>query len=191
MVDCDTTAQVWQTLDIYFASQIHAKVSQFKTLLKNTKKESWSMDEYLLKIRNCVSLLGLVGQRFGTKEHVEAIFEGLSSEYETFVLTTEARTDSYSVEEVESLLLAQEARIEKNHKNLDSVQANLASTSQHYAKKKFSLNFGQKSNFAQNFSNSFGRGFARHQKYGWVLVMVEAIVAITIEELVLTGIRID
>lgn len=64
------------------------------------------------------------------------IFEGLSSEYETFVLTTKARTDSYSVEEVESLLLAQEVIIEKNHKNLDSVQTNLASSSQHYAKKK-------------------------------------------------------
>ena len=113
MVDCDTTAQVWQTLDTYFALLIRAKVSQFKTLLQNTKKESLSMDEYLLKIRNFDSMLGLVGQYFGTKEHVDAIVEVLSSDYETFALPTEVRIDSYSVEEIESLFLAEKAKYRK------------------------------------------------------------------------------
>lgn len=63
------------------------------------------------------------------EDHVDAIFYGLSSEYDTFVLSTNAHSDDYSVEDIESLLLAQEARIEKNLKNLDfagSSSVNLA-----------------------------------------------------------------
>lgn len=61
------------------------------------------MSEYLLKIRNCIDLLGLVGERLSEKDHIDAIFEGLSAEYDTFVVAIDSSLDPYSVEDIESL----------------------------------------------------------------------------------------
>nr|CAN64481.1 hypothetical protein VITISV_002814 [Vitis vinifera] len=84
------------------------------------------MNEYLLKIRGCIDLLGLVGYSMFEKEHIDAIFEGLSTDYDTFILSIESRIDLYTFDDIESLLLAQEARIEKKNKELDSAQPSMA-----------------------------------------------------------------
>ena len=119
-VNCESVFQIWKTLEICFASQTHAKILQYKTLLQNTKKESLSMNEYLLKIRGFVDLLVLIGVNLSVKYHIDAITYGLPSEYDTFFLTINSRTKDYSIKEIESLLLAQEARIEKYDKSLNS-----------------------------------------------------------------------
>ena len=54
------------------------------------------------------------------KKHIDVIFEGLSSDYDTFILSIESRIDPYTVDDIESLLLTQEARIEKKNKELYS-----------------------------------------------------------------------
>ena len=76
VVSCETSAQIWSTLRTYFASQVRAKISQFKSQLNGLKKGSLSIDEYLLKIRNLVDLLAMVGEEFKAKDHIEAIFNG-------------------------------------------------------------------------------------------------------------------
>ena len=78
------------------------------------------MNEYLLKIHGFVDLLALVGVNLFVKDHIDAITNGLPSEYDTFFLTINSRTKDYSIEEIKSLLLAQEAGIEKHSKSLDS-----------------------------------------------------------------------
>ena len=105
-VNYDSNFQIWRTLEIYFASQTHLKISQYKTLLQKTKKESLGMNEYLLKIRGFVDLLPLVGVNFSVKDHIDAITDGLTSEYDTFFLTINSQIKDYSIKEVESLLLA-------------------------------------------------------------------------------------
>ncbi|RVW97157.1 Retrovirus-related Pol polyprotein from transposon TNT 1-94 [Vitis vinifera] len=126
MVNCDTSAQVWKTLELYFATQVRAKVTQFKTQLHNTKKGDLSISDYLLKIRNVVDLLALVGHKISVKDHIDAIFEGLPQDYETFIISVNSRLDPYTVEEIEALLLAQESRIEKNIKIADLSTPSLA-----------------------------------------------------------------
>ena len=83
MVNCENPAHVWRTLERYFAIQIQAKVFQFKTQLRNTRKDSLTMNEYLLKIRGCIDLLGLIGHLMSEKKHIDVIFEGLSTYYDT------------------------------------------------------------------------------------------------------------
>ena len=97
MVSCETSAQIWSTLRIYFASQIRAKVSQFKTQLNNTKKGALSIDEYLLKIRNLVDLLGMVGEETKPKDHIKFIYRGLPEEYENFFMNMDTRVESLTV----------------------------------------------------------------------------------------------
>ena len=60
------------------------------------------------------------------KKHIDVIFEGLSTDYDTFILSIESHIDPYTIDDIESLLLAQEAMIEKNNKELDSAQPSLA-----------------------------------------------------------------
>ncbi|RVW15330.1 hypothetical protein CK203_085569 [Vitis vinifera] len=96
------------------------KISQFKTRLHNTKKGDLSVNDYLLKIKSLIDQLASIGYVVTTKDHIDAIFDGLSSEYDTFVVSVNSRNDPYTIVEIESLLLAQESRIDKHSKELDS-----------------------------------------------------------------------
>lgn len=49
---------------------------------------------------------------------MEAIFNGLYEEYDTFLVSVNSRSELYTVEEIEPLLFAQEVRIEKHSKEL-------------------------------------------------------------------------
>ena len=131
VINCETSEQVWSTLNVYFASQVRAKVSQYQTMLKTTSKDSMSMNEFLLKIRGIVDLLGLVGHNVTVKEHIEALFDGLPDEYENFIMNFDLRNKEPTIAEVESLLLNQEARFEKkasklSAQSLTQLNANLA-----------------------------------------------------------------
>ena len=133
-------------------------MSQFKPQLRNTRKDSLTMNEYLLKIKGYIDLLGLVGHSMFEKEHIDAIFEGLSTDYDTFILSIESRIDIYTIDDIESLLLAQETKIEKKNKELDSAQLsmeNIVVTGQNsqQSTKRYANGFAQNSN--SNFGGQF------------------------------------
>lgn len=89
-----------------------------------------------------------VGYSISTSDHIDAIFEGLPSEHDTLITVVTTRTNSYTVDEIEYVLLAQERCIEKATKALDSnLSANLATQSQNNKDKKMS-------------NNSFENGFS-------------------------------
>ena len=159
MVNCDTSAQVWKTLEQDFATQVWAKITQFKTQLHNTKKGDLSISDYLLKIRNIVDHLVLVGHNLSDKDHIDAVFERLPQEYETFIISVNSRIDPYIVEEIETLLLAQETRIEKNIKIHEFSAPNLA----HLVTFNVPLNFNQRSDNRVYNMNSFA--FSRNGIY--------------------------
>lgn len=118
-VNSETSAQVWSHLQIYFATQVRAKQAQYKAQLENTKKNTMPMSDFLLKIRSCVDLLNMVGHRTTTKEHIDAVFDGLPMEYETFMVAINSRLDPYTVDEIESLLLSQESYIQRRNRSND------------------------------------------------------------------------
>ena len=109
----------------------------------------------MLKIIGYIDSLGLVGHSMSEKEHIDVIFEGLSTEYDTFILSIESRIDPYTIDVIESLLLPQEARIEKKNKELDFAQpsmANIIVTSQNSQQSTKRYTNG----FAQNSYSNFG-----------------------------------
>ena len=132
MVGCVFTYQIWEKVEKIFAFQTRAKVRQLKTQLKSIKKTS-SMNSYLLEIKKTVDQLIAMGAPVGTEEHIESILDGLPSNYSPLVTSIISRLDPYSIEEMEALLLAVEARIEHcHHQELGTqhftppVQANFA-----------------------------------------------------------------
>ena len=46
-----------------------------------------------MKIKNCIDLLGSIGHSLLTKDHLEAIFNGLNKEYDTFIILIISRND--------------------------------------------------------------------------------------------------
>lgn len=75
-----------------------------------------------------VNSLIAIGDIVSDQEHINAIVDGLPEEYNSFVLMIYSRLDSPSIEEVESILMMQEAQFEKYRQELTnpSVSANLA-----------------------------------------------------------------
>jgi len=72
--------------------------------------------------------LAAVGCPISTEDHIEAILVGLSDEYDSFVTSVTSHLDPYTVEDIESLLLAQESRIEKAKHSVDQIlQAHVSS----------------------------------------------------------------
>ena len=92
-------------------------MSQYETQLKNLKKNALTMTDYMLKIRELVNLLGMAGEKVTVKEHVASLFNGLNDDYENFITSFDLRNQINTVEEVESLLLAHEARIDQKNKS--------------------------------------------------------------------------
>lgn len=60
-------------------------------------------------------------------DHIDVILEGLSEDYNVFIVSVTSKTDPYTVNEIESLLVTQEERIEKYKKEASpSLSANVA-----------------------------------------------------------------
>lgn len=126
MVGYEWCYQIWSNLETYFTSQTKARVKQLKIQLRTTKKTT-ALNQYLLEIKKLVDTLAAIGSPLHTSEHIDAIFDGLPEEYDPFITSVLTRTEDYSVEQIEALLMAQEERLER-HKRSDNVppQANLA-----------------------------------------------------------------
>lgn len=92
-------------------------MKQFKTQLKNLKNGTLKMVEYLLKVKHFVDSLFSIGSPITVVDHIDAILDGLPEEYTAFIISVTSRSGPYTVHEIESLLAAQEERIEKSKKN--------------------------------------------------------------------------
>ncbi|KAF7834776.1 Retrovirus-related Pol polyprotein from transposon RE1 [Senna tora] len=137
----------------YFAAHIGAKVHQYKLELRNMKKGTRTMQEYLLRIKALVDAVISVGSVVSAQEHIDTILFGLCGEYDAFVTRIRSRRDVYYVFEIESLLLAQEARIEQNRPVVTKVMAaNVSNVSNTNGSN------GNNGSSANNSNNNRGRG---------------------------------
>jgi len=128
MVGLQPAYQIWDKLNVYFASNTHVKIRKLKTHLK-TPKWDRSISVYLLDIKRVIDSLSPVGSNVSTEDHLEAILDGLPDEYDAFITFITSCHDPYTVEDIETLFLAQEERFDK-HRSLDRsfIQANTVST---------------------------------------------------------------
>lgn len=96
-------------IELYFATQTRAKVSQLKIMLQNIKKNSLNINEYLSKVRMWL-IHYLDWLHYSRSDHVEVIFNGLPEEYGSFIISVNSRPETYTVEEINPLFLAKEAK---------------------------------------------------------------------------------
>ena len=160
-VGCKTSSEAWHAILNFFASQTLAREMQLKTQLQNLKKGSLTMTEYLSKIKNITDSLNNIGHPLPFNDHLNCIFRGLPAEYDAFVCSMLTRTESYSISDVRSHLLTQEARIDQS-KSSDIALANVAHTTNQFVPRG-----GAPRPYGRNgWNNSRGRGFSRGRGYG-------------------------
>jgi hypothetical protein len=128
VLSCRHAHEVWDKIHKYFNSVLKSRARQLRSELKNSRKLARSVNEYLLRIKTIINSLVAVGDVVSEQEHVDAILEGLPEEFNSFVMMIYSRYESPTVEDVEALLLLQEAQFEKFKQELNNpnVSANLA-----------------------------------------------------------------
>jgi histone deacetylase 1/2 len=128
VLSCRHAHEVWDKIHKYFNSVLKSRARQLRSELKNTKKLSKSVNEYLLRIKAIVNSLIAVGDSVSEQEQVDSILEGLPEEFNSFGMMVYSRFETPTVEDVEALLLLQEVQFDKFKQELNntSASANLA-----------------------------------------------------------------
>jgi len=153
IVGCKTAAEVWERVHVFFLSHTKAKTQQLRTQLQNTRKGNMSISDYLLKIKLAIDALIAIGSFVSINDHIEYIFDGLTEEYDPFVASITIRKDPYTVSDIESLLLAQEARIKRHNSYNANTSINMAQSGGRF--------YNSRGGRGGRFSNKGGRNRGR------------------------------
>jgi histone deacetylase 1/2 len=125
------TFELWGKIVSYFQKQLRAKARQLRVELRATTLENSTVQEYLLRIRLIIDNLASIGDPLPLNQHLDVILEGLPPDYNYVISVIESKFDSIDMEEIEALLLAHEARLQKSKKKTidDAASINLAQQS--------------------------------------------------------------
>ena len=112
-----------------YSQQTVAKSFQLKQQLRLVKKDSLSVNDYVLKIKTIGHALAAIGEPLGDKDLLLAILNGLDHEYETVVSLITYQMDEINIEKVQYLLLMHEQRLAaKNQSILSTVNSDMSSS---------------------------------------------------------------
>jgi gag-polypeptide of LTR copia-type len=128
MLNAETSHQLWNQLQQLYTSQSLAKVLELKLLLQTSKKGSLICAQFIQQIQSITDRLCSVGSTISIQDLVIYTLQGLGSEYDNFVTTFSMRTNSPSMTELQSLLLAHETRVQASVKALTNLSAHLTSS---------------------------------------------------------------
>ena len=115
VIGCSTSSEVWITLEKLFASQSKTRILQLHIQLQSIKKNSLTMGEYFAKIKRVADNLVAVGQPISNDDKMMYLLAGLGSNYDPVVASVTSKPDSFSLQEIQAILLNQEARLEQLH----------------------------------------------------------------------------
>ncbi|KAL9457898.1 hypothetical protein AB3S75_006858 [Citrus x aurantiifolia] len=150
VVDCDTSLEIWEKLAEMFMSQSKARYMPLKMQIQTTKKGAMSVSDYFNKMKKIADSLAIGGNPLASTDFIMHLLTGLDDNYESLVTTILARLekDNLTIEEVYSLMLSHETRVEMSK---GKVQNELLHD--------MSANFAQKGQNYNKFNNANQRGF--------------------------------
>uniref|UniRef100_A0A803PMY8 Retrotransposon Copia-like N-terminal domain-containing protein n=1 Tax=Cannabis sativa TaxID=3483 RepID=A0A803PMY8_CANSA len=129
VIHCQTSAEIWTVLNQLFATRSRARLLQIRGLLQSTKKGSFTIDDYFLKMKQYADSLAAAEQPISDDDLILYILGGLGSEYESVVVNLTLRIDNLTLQEVQFMLHCHEMRLNQlTTDSLTNIQANLANT---------------------------------------------------------------
>ena len=145
--------QVWEKIHEHFSLHTKSRACQLRMAMRAVSLEGKTMDEYLHKIINYVDELAGVEVLVCHEEHVDAILEGLPSDYAPVVSAIESKKRTPSIAEIEALLYGHETRLVRYNRDTQL----LVSLSINYTQG-YSYESSSKANDSSSFRGSYGRG---------------------------------
>ena len=130
-----------------------SRVCQLQTAIRAVSLEGKSMDEYLHKIKGYVDELAGVGVPVLHEEYLDAILEGLPSDYALVISVIESKKRTPSIAEIEALLYGHETCLVR----YDADTLLLTSPSLNYTQG-YSHSSSYKSGDSGGFRGVYGRG---------------------------------
>ena len=85
--------------------------------LQTMKKGGETMVEYLLKMKGIIDALVSIGHIVSKNDQILLVLVGLCLEYDSFVVFITSRSELLKFEDVATLLMAHETRLEQHHHN--------------------------------------------------------------------------
>ncbi|MCH90982.1 retrovirus-related Pol polyprotein from transposon TNT 1-94, partial [Trifolium medium] len=156
--------------------QLRAKARQLPVELRSTTLENRTVQEYLLRIRLLIDTLISIGDPLPLNQHLDVILEGLPNEFNSVISVIESKFDTIEMNEVEALLLAHEARLDKGKKKTieDAASINIAQTTpneapvqdQNVVQPSVNNSYGSDPPYNPNFGGSRGRGSKNNRGRG-------------------------
>ena len=129
IVGLDTASEIWSTLDWIYVATSKSRLLELRTEIQSLKKDGLTVDEYVLKLKTLVDKLSSIGEPVSNRDQLINLFQGLGAEYNSFVTSINSRVDLPTVEEVHSLLLSYDLRLQTQNTpvsdHLNLVQANM------------------------------------------------------------------
>ncbi|KAL4352410.1 hypothetical protein GQ457_06G014490 [Hibiscus cannabinus] len=112
LVGAETTAAVWGAITKLYSSHSTTKVMNLHCRLRSLKKGTLSMREYTMAVKETCDHLATCGSSITDIEHIATILNGLPVEYEPSVAAITTSKESYTVDNVVSILIDAETRME-------------------------------------------------------------------------------
>ncbi|MBA0877545.1 hypothetical protein Goshw_023132 [Gossypium schwendimanii] len=106
----DTSAKIWKAVVALYGSKTTSKLLFYRRTLHSQRKGELSMKDFLVKIKGCWDHFASYGEIISEHEHITAILNGLSPDYESVVTIVTSSLVPYTVQGVTSMLLDAEAR---------------------------------------------------------------------------------
>lgn len=102
VIDCDTSLELWEKLAEMFMS--------------HSKKGSFAVSDYFNKIKKIADSLDISGNPISSTDFIMHLLTSLDDNYESLVISilTRLEKNSITVEEVYSLMLSHEIRMQMN-----------------------------------------------------------------------------
>ncbi|KAK6119198.1 hypothetical protein DH2020_047046 [Rehmannia glutinosa] len=112
VVGLNISYDIWKSIETNFSSHLKARLMQYKLQLQNLRKNNLSIREYLNKVKSCCDAIASAGERISEDNQIMHVLGGLGNEYDVVVVTVTSKLESYNLQEVTSLLLSYESRME-------------------------------------------------------------------------------
>ncbi|KAL4386139.1 hypothetical protein GQ457_09G022420 [Hibiscus cannabinus] len=112
LVGSEPTHAVWGVVTKSFSTLSTNKIMNLHCLLCSLKKYAQSMQEYTMNVKETCDLLATCGSHVSELQHIATILNGLPIKYEPSVAGITASKEAYSVDNVVSILIDVETRLE-------------------------------------------------------------------------------
>lgn len=168
IVGCKSAWQIWDKIHTHLCQSF-----QILNELHDLSLVNRLVSEYLLQIQTLVNSLAAVGETVTSTEHLDLVLDGLPIEYESSISLISRCVANFSIDEVETMLLEHEYRIDRAKKS-SLVSVNLSEgnfRANDSSQPSNSNSQGQVHLTSQNANDCTagcsGHDFGRHNRGGW------------------------